>query len=498
MAASCAPAAKSWRSNWKSEATTGSSRKLHRSPIDHRKARFATRRRIRSIQQAKGTMTQASTANQRYERQFSDFVGGNSTPDWLNTLRRKGMEGFARQGFPTARRGNEAWKYTNVAPIADASFDHGAGATSGLALDALKQVAPWDDAWTTLVFLNGRYSAQLSSPSTGGPSQAGNLAALVRSNGTSVQARLGSLVDIGEDGFAALNTAFTDDGAFVHVPDEVSLEAPVHLLFVSTEGDRPFVTYPRVLVVAGKKSRATIIESYVDIGQAEYFTDSVAEIVVEEEAEVEHYRLLNESDSAFHVGVARIEQKDGSSFSSRAFYNSVALGRHDLGLTINGSECYSDLSGLYVTSGAQHVDNFVNIDHTKPFSTSRLYYKGILSGRSRAVFGGTVYVREGAIKTDALQSDKNLLLSPDAEIDTKPALFIWADDVKCGHGATAGSVNADALFYMRSRGVDLETASKLIIFGFATEIIDTVRVPGLKDFLEKTVLESLPAHRFEF
>ncbi len=176
----------------------------------------------------------------------------------------------------------------------------------------------------------------------------------------------------------------------------------------------------------------------------------------------------------------------------------MGLGRHDLKVTIDGSGCQTNLSGLYVTSGSQHVDNFVNIDHTKPYSTSRLYYKGILSGKSRAVFGGTVYVRKGAIKTDALQSDKNLLLSPDAEIDSKPALFIWADDVKCGHGATAGNVDANTLFYMRSRGVDLETASRLIIFGFATEIIDTVRVPALKDYLERTVLESLPAHRFEF
>ena len=443
-------------------------------------------------------MTQASTANKRYEEQFNELAGGNSAPDWLVALRRKGMDGFARHGFPTARRGNEAWKYTNVAPIAATTFDHGSTIAADVTLDSIKEVAPWDDDWTTLVFINGRYSDDLSGSSANGSTQAGNLASLVRSSGTSVQSRLGSLVDAEGDGFAALNTAFTDDGAFIHVPDGAQMERPIHLLFVSTDGQRPFVTYPRVLVVAGKRGKATIIESYVGIGQNEYFTDSVAELIVEEEAEVEHYRLLAESDAAYHVGTARVEQADGSLFSSRAFYGGVGLGRHDLGLTINGSECHSDLSGLYVTSGAQHVDAFVNIDHTKPYSSSRLYYKGILSGRSRAVFGGTVYVREGAIKTDAQQSDKNLLLSLDAEIDTKPALFIWADDVKCGHGATAGSVNAEALFYMRSRGVDLETASKLIIYGFATEIIDTVTVPGLKNYLERTILESLPAHSFEF
>ena len=188
---------------------------------------------------------------------------------------------------------------------------------------------------------------------------------------------------------------------------------------------------------------------------------------------------------------------DGSRFSSRAFYKGVGLGRHDLYVLI-GDGCETDLSGLYITSGSQHVDNFINIDHARPNSRSNLYYKGILSGRSRAVFGGTVFVREGAVKTDALQSDKNLLLSPNAEIDSKPALYIWADDVKCGHGATAGNIDEDTIFYMRSRGVDLETASRMLIFGFASEVIDTVRVPELHDYLERSFLEAVPRYEFTF
>ena len=191
-------------------------------------------------------------------------------------------------------------------------------------------------------------------------------------------------------------------------------------------------------------------------------------------------------------------QKDGSSFRSTAFYKAVRLGRHDLQVIIDGVGARCDLAGLYMTSGRQHVDNFINIDHVRPESRSRLLYKGILSGRSRAVFGGTVFVRKGAVKTDALQSDKNLVLSFDAEIDSKPALFIWADDVKCGHGATAGNIDKDILFYMRSRGLDLGVASRLLIYGFASEIIDTVRVAELRSYLERLFLDAIPDHRFEF
>ena len=185
-------------------------------------------------------------------------------------------------------------------------------------------------------------------------------------------------------------------------------------------------------------------------------------------------------------------------FKSRSFFRSAKIGRYDLNVLIDGEGATCDLKGLYFTSGSQHMDNFINIDHAKPNGTSYLFYKGILDGRSRAVFGGTVLVRKFAQKTDSIQYDKNLLLSPHAEVDSKPALFIYADDVKCAHGATAGNIDADTIFYMRSRGMDLETASKLLIYGFAGEIIDAVEIDGLKDFLEDMFLTALPSHKFEF
>ena len=346
------------------------------------------------------------------------------------------------------------------------------------------------------MFVNGLFKPELSTVHEADSVAVANLSSLIESDGAAARQRLGSLASVEEEAFTALNTAFLQDGAIVHVSDNSSLERPVHLAFVSTDEDG-FIAHPRVLINIGANSEATIIESYTGLGDNSYFNNSVAEIVAEEGSRIEHYRLMDESDASYHVGVARVRQKDGSSFTSRAFYKGVRLGRHDLYVHI-GEGCETDMSGLYITSGSQHMDNFINIDHASPNSTSNLYYKGILSGRSRAVFGGTVFVRQGADKTNALQSDKNLLLSSEAEVDSKPALFIWADDVKCGHGATAGNVDEETVFYMRSRGVDLEAASRLLIFGFASEIIDTVAVPKLHEYLERSFLEAIPRYEFKF
>ena len=438
-------------------------------------------------------MTQKLDTYSRYADQYAGLPSAG--PAWLNTLRQKGFDNFARLGFPTARRGNEAWKYTNVARVARAELSLPDPAPA-LSAESVRSVVPWVDDWNTLVFVNGKFNSDLSHVHEPDGVKVSSLAHAVDSDGAVVQQNLGALASVQDDGFTALNTAFIGDGALVHLPAGARAERPAHLVFVSTDEEN-IVAHPRVLVVAGPESESTVIESYIGLGNNTYLNNGVAEIVVEEGAQVQHYRLMDESDSSYHVGVARVHQKDGSSFSSHAFYKDVGLGRHDLYVHI-GDGCTTDLSGLYVTSANQHVDNFINIDHAKPNSTSRLYYKGILSGRSRAVFGGTVFVREGAIKTDALQSDKNLLLSQNAEVDSKPALFIWADDVKCGHGATAGNVDEETVYYMRSRGIDLESASRLLIFGFASEIIDTVNIPELHDFLERSFLDAIPRYEFRF
>ena len=446
-----------------------------------------------------------ATQPSKYQQYLSDFRAtnnGQSTngPARLRQLRESAWSRFLELGFPTARKGNEKWKYTNVAPIADGAFKH-AGEPSPNAVTAsdLRSAAPWHDGWTNLVFVDGHYSKALST-AFGGDNGASAVSLLQATGSVEdvVGTHLSRYAPVENDAFAALNTAFVRDGALVHIPEGQALEAPIHLVFVSSDTGQPTVSHPRVLVLADARSKATIIESYVGLSPGRYFTNAVAELAIGEGAEIDHYRLLLESEDAFHVGVARVRQAAGSRFSSVSVAKGVAVGRYDLNVLLDGPGSSCNLNGLYVTSGVQHMDNLINIDHAKPHTTSRLYYKGILDGRSRAVFGGTVLVRENAQKTDAKQMDKNLVLSPQAEVDSKPALFIYADDVKCGHGATAGNVDQDTVFYMRSRGVDLEMASKLLIRGFAAEILDTVKVDDFRHYLEDRFLESLPSHRFEF
>jgi len=447
-------------------------------------------------------MTQAQTKDDRYVSDFHALqksVDG-SEPAWLSRVRADAFARFAELGFPTARRGNERWKYTSVAPIAGATFVHAvAGAPDSVDARVLNGRLPHDDGWVTLAFVDGRYSPSLS---TGAPELEGarisSLADSLASDGDVAERHLGRYARFEDDGFTALNTAFVNDGAILSVEREACIQRPIHLVYLSTGDGSPAVSYPRNLVVAGRNSESTVVETYLSLSPGRDLTNTVTEIVLDEGARIDHYRLLLDAADGFHVGTTRVHQSKDSSFTSSSISRGAALARHDLLVTLDAPGTSCSLNGLYVTSGREHIDNFINIDHVKPESRSRLLYKGILSGSSRAVFGGTVFVRKGAIKTDALQSDSNLVLSADAEIDSKPALFIWADDVKCGHGATAGNIDKDTLFYMRSRGVDLEAASRLLIYGFATEVIDTVRVPELKDYLGKLFLDAVPVHRFEF
>ena len=413
--------------------------------------------------------------------------------EWLHQIRRRAVSHFTELGFPTVRRGNEKWKYTSVVPIAKANFAYPFDFNSAeVSPDSIRQLAPWDDSWVSLVFINGRYSAALSTgPVKNNGALVMNLADAVASDPDVVENNLAKYATLDDDAFASLNTAFVHDGAFVHVPDGDSSPPPLHLLFVSTDGSQPTVSHPRVLVVAGRHSKLTMVESYVSLSSSDHFTNAVAEIVLGDGAEVEHYRLLMDNPDAFHVGITRVHQGQDSTFSSTSLAKGAGLARNDLTVLLDapGSSCV--LRGLYMTSGTQHIDNYINIDHAKPHTTSRLYYRGILDGKSRAVFGGTVLVRPDAQKADAQQSDKNLILSQEAEVDSKPSLLIYADDVKCSHGATAGHVDEDDLLYMRSRGLDLETARRLLVRGFAGEIIQTVRIQALQAFLEGTFLGAL-------
>ena len=433
-------------------------------------------------------MTQSLTGYERYAADF-EALEGMEPPNgsaWLRGVRREALAAFRRLGFPAERRGNERWKYTNVAPIARSTFAYPFDVDMDAVTEAfLRQQGPWSDDWARLVFVDGRFSALLSTTFDGDDGlRLVNIGAALHKDGGGVRQHLGKLAQSG-DGFTAVNTAFLGDGALVEAPDDTACERPVHLVFVSSGASPDRVSYPRALVLAGRNSRLTLVESYVGPGDGRYFTNAVTEIVAQEGSGVEHYRYMTEGAGAFHVGSSYVRLGRGSSFRSTSFGRGARIARNGLSVLLDAPGASCVLKGLYYTTGSEHVDNHIDVDHAGPGASSDQYFKGILDGSSKAVFSGRVLVRPNAQKTYARQADKNVVLSDGARINTKPSLEIYADDVQCFHGATAGAVAGDAIFYMRSRGMDEETARSLFVHGFASEIIDSIELPALRSHLDR-------------
>ena len=429
-------------------------------------------------------MTQTLSPLDTYRADFLELeesaLGG---PAWLAELRKRGLESFADAEFPTARRGNEKWKYTSVTPISRAvlryAFDPGLAGTG-----EIRAAAPWDESEARLVFVDGHYAKELSSPGNASGISLDRISA-ASSNGAAAPQRLGSLARPEDDAFAALNTAFLRDGAVVETQASAEGTVTVHVVYVSTERDRPHATHPRTLVVARPNSRVTVLESYVGLGDGAYFTNAATEIVAQQGSSVEHYRYMAESAKAFHVGSSYARLERDSSFRSTSFARGARIARNGLTVLLEAPGASCVLKGLYYTTGSEHIDNHIDVDHAGPGASSDQYFKGILDDSSKAVFSGRVLVRPNAQKTYARQADKNVVLSDGAKINTKPSLEIYADDVQCFHGATAGAVADDAIFYMRSRGVDEETARSLFVHGFASEIIDAIELPSLRGHLDR-------------
>ena len=415
------------------------------------------------------------------------FVSQNqSEQEWLRSLKLEAFNTLREIGFPVSRKGNEKWKYTSVSPIVNNVFL--LSKPKDINIDEIKKQAPWSDDWYNIVFVDGLINKNISNIPDSGIS--------ISSLGLSENS-IGELIDFSDDGFAALNSAFLSDGLIVSIEDSFDTSKVLNIIFYNSGTELEF-NNPRLHITAEENSSSVIIESYVGGSNKNSLTNSVTEMELKSSAKITHYRLMSESNNTYNVGYGRVRLSDDTEFYSSSFFRGANIGRYDLNVLVDGERSHCDLKGLYVTSDEQHMDNFINIDHAKPNSSSNLFYKGILSGKSKAVFGGTVLVRKEAQKTFSVQSDKNLILSDQAEVDSKPALFIYADDVQCAHGATAGNIDEDSVFYMRSRGIDLEAASKLLIYGFADEIISFVEETELKNFIEQKFLESLPSYKFEF
>jgi Fe-S cluster assembly protein SufD len=430
------------------------------------------------------------------EKRFAD------EPAWLSKIRGEAFARFMSLGFPSMK--NEEWKYTNVGPIAKVPFrpaneetglgEGHAGPSSARASEG--RPLPGGDG-ARIVFVNGRHASGLSNAGAG-TAIVRSLREALREEPRLLEPHLARHASFERNAFTALNTAFLEDGAFVRIPRGTIAGEPVHLIFLSAADSRePAVSHPRNLILAESNSQATIIETHIGSGalpegEGVYFTNAVTEVVCEEGAVLEHYKVQRESLSAFHVQTIQADQGRTSNFTSHNLCLGAALARTDINVlfTAEGSECA--LNGLFLAGGTQHMDNHTTIDHSKPRCTSRELYKGILDGRSRGVFHGKIIVRPDAQKTDAVQTNKNLLLSREALVNSTPALEILADDVKCRHGSTIGQLDANSLFYLRSRGIGEREARALLTYGFAADLANRIRVPWVREEIEAFLGLRLP------
>jgi Fe-S cluster assembly protein SufD len=432
---------------------------------------------------------------QPYLADFETFSsnGGGAGSEWVPPVRRAAIARFAALGFPTPR--NEDWHFTSVAPIAEAEFHPLPASTGEVKVGDLEPYLFGRPDWPTFVFVNGRYAPELSTADGAPPGvRVMNLARAWREAPDLLQRHLSKIATFDEHSFTALNTAFMYDGAVVHVAKEVQADAPIHILHVVDPIAAKAVMHPRHLVVVDRHASARVIESYVSLGNARYFTNAVTEVVLGDGAHLAHYKIQRESERAFHVGTTQVHQLRDSKYASFSFATGAALSRTNIYTMLDGEGAEVWLNGLYMVDGDQLVDHQTRIEHAQPNCTSHEVYKGILGGASHGVFNGKVFVRPIAQKTDGKQENNNLLLSDKARVDTKPQLEIFADDVKCTHGATVGKLDALTLFYMKSRGLPAEIARRLLIYAFAADVLERLEVGEVRDALEDLTLQRFALH----
>ncbi len=435
-------------------------------------------------------MSALATAGERWQRLSADAAAalGAGETGAVAALRRAGREAFAAQGLPTTRL--EEWRYTNLAELAALDWQLPEDRAPDVAREAVEALASPVFACGLLVFANGRFVPGLSTlraPDV----EVTTLAAARRAHDPRALTRLGSLVDAKQHSLAALATALLDDGVAIRLPAGTRLEQPLHLVFLSLPEAAPTASHPRVWIEAGRGSSAVVVQDHVSIGNRPALTNAVTELHVGPGARLEHVLLQREGSATFHVSNTAAQLERDARLATHVISLGGRLVRNDLSVLLAGEGAEARLSGLFLCTGERLVDNHTFVDHAVPHGTSRQLYKGVLAGRSRGVFRGRVLVRPDAQKTDARQSNPNLLLSDGAEIDGKPQLEIHADDVKCSHGSAIGRVDENALFYLRARGIDEAAARALLVRGFAAEVLAALPEPALAEALGDAFAELL-------
>jgi Fe-S cluster assembly protein SufD len=439
--------------------------------------------------------TQESTQKQSYLEAFGAFREHAAGSDlrWLRALRNEAFQHFWETGFPTTR--DEDWRFTNLAPLASTEFRLAADAS--VTREQIAEIMP--SVATRLVFVNGRYAPELS---MAGAVPAGvrikSLREALETDSDFLQTHMARYADFRSDAFTALNTAFIDDGAFVYVPAKAVVEEPIYILYVATGSEVPSMTHPRNLIIAGEDAQVTVVEDYVTVGASastQSFSNVVTELVAGEHSVVAHYMVEREDARSFNISTLRMQQGRSSSVHSHSVLLGSGLVRNNVHPVLAGEGADCLVNGLFVGNGRQHMDNYMLVEHASPHCESRQFYNGILDGHARGVFHGRIIVHKDAQKTDAKQTNRNLLLSDDAQIDTKPQLEIYADDVKCTHGATIGQIEPDALFYLRSRGLSESEARALLLVAFAGECIERMKPGPIRKWLDAMIHDWLPRYK---
>jgi len=429
---------------------------------------------------------QSQPSIDRYTALFKQQYANGSArgPEWLLPIREAALANFRERGFPTTH--DEDWKYTSLDRIAAGDFQVARGPAS-VSLDTVLAHSFVAAVHARIVFVDGCYAPELSSV-TNSEVRIESLAAVVLRGDAVLRERVSSWPGE-QNSLLALNTAFVNDGAVIRVGRGCRLGQPIELMFVATDGATPLASHPRNLVVCEAGSEAPIVENYCSLGDGKYFTNSVTDMLVEADAIVDHYCVEREGANGFHVNQLAVEVARNGRLTAHTVTLGGALVRNDVHVALNGEGAECTLNGLYLLDGQQHVDNHTEIDHAQPHTSSRELYKGILSGAAHAVFNGKIVVRRDAQKTDARQTNKNLLLSENGVVNTKPQLEIYADDVKCSHGSTIGQLDRDALFYLRSRGIGSDDARSLLSYAFASDVVSRIRIASMRERLDEYLLQ---------
>ena len=435
-------------------------------------------------------VTELITSENSYQAAFRTAREVTPTVAWLDLVRGSAMERFEQLGFPTVR--DEEWKYTNLATLAKENFVPSANDELNVE-DPQSTFGYAETESAHLVVVNGFLREDLSITTGLGSVVATDLfnaAADARYNKI-VRKYLARNAGYHNNGLTALNTAFIQSGVFLWIPKNVKLERPLQITFVADALDQNAANFPRLLIVAEENSSATVVENFVSNGHGRYFTNAITEVVLKDGAHLEHYRLQRESKQAVHISTTSAELFRSSRYDTTSINLGAQLSRHDVSVILDQEGAETSVDGLYLVGQNQHTDTHSVIDHKQPHCSSHQLYKGILDDNSRAVFNGKIFVREGAQKTDAMQTNKNLLLSDKARVDTKPQLEIYADDVKCAHGAAVGQIDPEELFYLEARGINPELGRNLLTYGFAEEVIGKIKIDSIRSQLDELVLRQL-------